>query len=259
MSFLYFSLAIFFFISNSLPPLFGEVIERLVPIVVAKLPHSLPAFTQGLAIDGDVLYESTGLYGQSSLRCLDIVTGKIKKRRDLPSYFFAEGIAAFPSQIIQMTWKEGKAFLYDRASFQVLNVFTYHGEAWGLCRENDTVWMSDGSSKLTQRDFRTFAILRTLEVYKGENPIDGLNDLECDGKSLYANVWPTHEIIRIDKMSGKVTGICDASHLLSSEEKGRLTAPDHVLNGMAFRSATGTFFLTGKEWPWIFEVKFTNP
>lgn len=248
------ALVFFLLIIAGLYPLSAEV-ERLVPVVVAKLSHQLPAFTQGLAIEDDQLYESTGLYGQSSLRKLDITTGRVLTNYLLPSDVFAEGIAAFPGQIIQLTWKEQKAIVYDRLSFQRLKVFTYSGDGWGLCRDGQTVWMSNGSSILVQRDKETFKIIKTVKVIRDSSPVNGLNDLECNGNCLYANVYPTNEIIRINKETGEVTGVIDASQLLSSQEKGKLK-PEEILNGIAYRPKTGTFLLTGKEWPWIFEVQF---
>lgn len=229
-------------------------IERLVPQVISKLPHDLSAFTQGLAVEEDQLYESTGLYGQSSLRVLNILTGEVINKLPLSSNIFAEGIAVFPNQIIQITWKEKQAFVYERSTLRLQYTLFYSGDGWGLCRDGNTVWMSDGSSNLTQRDLVTFAPLKILQVrYKG-SLIHHLNDLECVGNEIYANIWQKDQIVRIDKMTGEVTGVIDASSLLSHSER-RKRQSDEVLNGIAFRSKTGTFFLTGKGWPWIFEVR----
>ncbi len=236
------------------PLVLYAVVEQLVPIVVSKLPHELPAFTQGLAIEDDQLYESTGLYGQSSLRILDIKTGKILRKLPLAEDIFAEGIAVFPHQIVQVTWREQQAFVYDRKSLKLKHILFYFGEGWGLCRDENTVWMSNGTSMLTQRDLSTFALLKTVEVRLRGIPVENLNDLECVGNELYANVWQKNWIVRINKLTGDVTGIMDASPLLSVSEKARLHL-DEVLNGIAFRFNTGTFFLTGKGWPWIFEVR----
>lgn len=235
-------------------PLLGNV-ELLTPVVVSKLPHHLPAFTQGLSIDDDQLFESTGLYGQSSLRRIDILTGEIKQEKKLPSSFFAEGIAVCSNRIYQLTWKEQTGFIYDRQSFQVLQVFNYQGEGWGLCCDGETLWMSDGSSRLFQRDKKNFGALKILDVHLENTPILFLNDLSCVGDHLYANVWQTNEIVRINKETGEVTGMIDASHLLSPKEKAKLDSSE-VLNGIAYRPKTGTFLITGKGWPWIFEVRF---
>ena len=228
-------------------------ITRFIPHVISKLPHHLPAFTQGLAVEDDQLYESTGLYGQSSLRVLDILTGKVLLKLPLSLEIFAEGIAVFPNHIFQITWKEQQAFIYERRTLKLLHILFYSGEGWGLCRDGDTVWMSNGTSTLIQRDLSTFASLKKLTVRLQGNLVNNLNDLECVGNDLYANVWQKNSILRIDKLTGDVTGIIDASSLLSDSEKKRLTSDD-ILNGIAFRPKKGTFFITGKGWPWIFEV-----
>lgn len=229
-------------------------IEYLVPVIIHKLPHDRQAFTQGLTILDDQLYESTGLYGQSSLRQLDILTGQILKKQTLSSHVFAEGVAAFPQQLIQITWKEQQAFIYELPSLKLLSTLIYSGEGWGLCRDEESVWMSNGTSKLMRRNAQNFTVLETVNVHWKGSPLTFLNDLECVENHLYANVWLKNWIARIDKTTGEVTGIIDTSQLLSAKEKAELH-PQHVLNGIAFRPKTGTFFITGKGWPWIFEVK----
>lgn len=230
-------------------------IERLIPVVISKIPHELPAFTQGLAIEEDLLYESTGLYGQSSLRIFDLSKGKMVRMLSLSKEIFAEGIAILPNQIIQITWREQKAFIYERKNLSLQKIFHYLGEGWGLCRDGSTVWMSNGTSILTQRNPLTFYPIRTLKVHLKGEQLDFLNDMECVGSDLYINVWLKDWIVRVDKKSGKVTGIIDASLLLSDFEKKGMREDD-ILNGIAYRPKTKTFFLTGKNWPWIYEVKF---
>jgi glutaminyl-peptide cyclotransferase len=241
----------------SFPFTLCAAIDHLLPIVINKLKHDRQAFTQGLSIENDQLYESTGLYGRSSLRHLDILTGTVLQKHSLSPHIFAEGLAVFPHQLIQITWKEQKAFIYEVPSLKLLQTLFYRGEGWGLCREENWVWMSNGTSVLTQRDPKTFAALKTLQVYLDGHPLAHLNDLEWDGNHLYANVWQEDWIVRIDKISGEVTGIVDASHLLSRQEKTTLGAGD-VLNGIAYRPKTNTFFITGKGWPWIFEVRLVS-
>lgn len=233
--------------------LFAEI-ERFIPRVVAKLPHDPSSFTQGLAIEEDQLYESTGLYGRSSVRRLDILTGQVKEKLNLPSEIFGEGLAVFPSSIFQLTWKEQKVFVYNPLTFKVLKIIPYSGEGWGLCRDGQTLWMSNGTHRLVQRDIQTFAVLKTLDVYQGSRPVSFLNDLESVGDNLYANVYGKEWLVRIDKGTGKVTGVIDASHLLTPQEKASLNFSE-VLNGVAYRPTRGTFLLTGKGWPWIFEVQ----
>jgi glutamine cyclotransferase len=238
-------------------PFVANAVDHLIPVVINKLKHDHRAFTQGLAIENDQLFESTGLYGQSSLRHLDITTGNVLQKLSLSPHVFAEGLAVFPHQLIQITWKEQKAFIYELPSLKIMQTLFYQGEGWGLCREENRIWMSNGTSVLTQRDPKTFTTLKTLQVYLDGHPLAHLNDLEWDGNHLYANVWLEDWIVRIDKMTGEVTGIVDTSHLLSSHEKAFLRTSD-VLNGIAYRPKTNTFFITGKGWPWIFEVRFVS-
>ncbi|MFI0434358.1 MAG: glutaminyl-peptide cyclotransferase [Parachlamydiaceae bacterium] len=230
-------------------------VELLKPVIISKLPHHLPAFTQGLSIEGDCLYESVGLYGRSGLRLINLFNGELIRKVSLPSTFFAEGIAVFPHQIIQITWKEELAFVYDRVAFNVLSTLFYSGEGWGLCRDAETVWMSNGTSTLIQREIKTFSVLKTLEVRYHGKPLENLNDLEHVGHHLYANIWHKNWIVRIDKLTGDVTAVIDLSSLLSHSEKRNLKE-EEVLNGIAFRQSTNTFYVTGKEWPWIFELRF---
>ena len=232
-------------------------VARLVPMVITKIAHALPAFTQGLAIDEDQLYESTGLYGQSTIRLLNISTGEVIRGSPLSSNLFGEGIAVFPDQIIQLTWKELQTIVYDRNTLKIKHILFYSGEGWGLCRDENTVWMSNGTSVLTQRNIETFSIIKTLDVHLMGRQMNDLNDLECVGNFLYANVYGKNDILQIDKLTGAVSAVIDASSLLSRGEKGRLNQ-NQVLNGIAFRPKNGTFFLTGKEWPWIFEVRFVS-
>ncbi len=232
-------------------------VEYLTPVIISKLPHDITAFTQGLAIEDDQLYESTGLYGKSSLRHLHLKSGKIAKKIELPFQVFAEGLAVFKHRIFQITWKEQLVFIYDRASLQLIQTMSYQGEGWGLCCDQNSMWMSNGTATLVRRDLKTFSIQKVLSVHCEGHSISHLNDLECVENHIYANVWGKDWILRIDKNTGEVTGIIDASHLLSSKEKSLLTIDD-VLNGIAFCPKSKTFFLTGKRWPWIFEVSLVS-
>ncbi len=246
-----------FFISLSFWSL--QAVENLVPLVISKIPHEGKPYTQGLAIEEGILYESTGLYGQSSLRCLDPATGRVLQQLPLSSHLFAEGVAALVDKLFQVTWREQSAFVYDRHSLKLIHTFPYQGEGWGLCHdgEQNQLWMSNGTALLTQRDPHNFAIHKTLQVKWQGKPVRHLNDLECVGNELYANIWQKDTIVRIDKQTGEVTGVIDASRLLTSQEKRELN-PEACLNGIAFRTETDTFFITGKYWPWIFEVRFVK-
>ena len=150
--------------------------------------------------------------------------------------------------------EEQLAFIYERPSLKLLQTLHYPGEGWGLCRDQDTVWMSNGTAKILQRNLNNFGVQKALIVSWEGHSLLNLNDIESVGNHLYANIWGKNWIVRIDKNTGEVTGVIDASHLLSPQEKAGLTLND-VLNGIAYYARHDTFFLTGKRWPWIFEVR----
>lgn len=226
-------------------------VERLVLQVVATHPHDRGAFTQGLVWHKGKLYESTGQYGGSSLRLVDPATGRVERRVDLATNYFAEGLALAGDRLIQITWNEQVAFVYDLADFSRVGEFRYTGQGWGLAYDGEHLIMSDGSDRLTFRDPRTFATVREVRVKLGESPVHLLNELEwVDGK-VYANVWQSEEIVRIDPQTGKVDAVIDASGLLTPEER----IGTDVLNGIAYVPSSKTFLITGKLWPKMFEVK----
>lgn len=227
-------------------------VERLVPEIVAAYPHDRQAFTQGLVAVGEEVLESTGLYGSSSLRRVKLATGKVLVEVVLPSRTFAEGLALVGERLVQLTWQEGKAMVWSAASFQPRGELAYEGEGWGLCFDGEHLVMSDGSETLALREPDSFGVLATVVVTREGVPQGELNELECVGPDVWANVWGSEEIVRIDRASGKVTAVVDASGLLSPAER----AGTDVLNGIAYRPEKGTFLLTGKFWPKVFEVKF---
>jgi glutamine cyclotransferase len=229
--------------------------ERLRVKVLSVRPHDPTAYTQGLVWDHGTLYESAGLYGRSSLRQVDPRTGDVLRRLDVPPGFFAEGLAQAGDRLIQLTWKEGVAFVYDVRSFERVGEFSYQGEGWGLCDDGRRLVMSDGSDRLVFRDRRTFAPLGGVEVALDGSPARQLNELECVGGAVYANVWMTDEILRIDPASGRVTAVIDAGGLLDAAEQ----AHADVLNGIAYDPQKKTFYITGKLWPKMFEVVFVRP
>lgn len=230
-------------VSDAAPP----APEKLKVRVVSTLPHDPAAFTQGLEFSGETLYEGTGLVGKSSMRAGPPGAAP-SVRQDLPG-LFGEGITVLGPTAWQITWKDGVAIERDAKTLAELRRVTYTGEGWGLCHREDTgqLVMSDGSSKLTFRDPVTFAPTGTVEVGR-----DQLNELECVGTSVYANVWQTDRILRIDAATGRVTGEIDASGLLDAAERGSAD----VLNGIAAVPGTDEFVLTGKLWPRMFRVKF---
>jgi len=228
---------------------------RLVPEIIARRPHDTSAFTEGLIWQGGTLYESSGEYNTSTLRQVDELSGQIIRKISVPASFFAEGIAIVDQRLIQLTWQEHTAFVYDPATFAKIGQFAYDGEGWGLCYDGAQLYMSNGSSTVSVRDPSTFAITRQIPVLLDGAPIDQINELECVGNSLYANVWQTDHILQIDKTSGQVTAVIDASGLLTPDER-TLTGPDGVLNGTAYDPQRDLFMITGKLWPWLFEVRF---
>jgi glutaminyl-peptide cyclotransferase len=229
--------------------------QRLTVEVIATTPHDPQAFTQGLLLDGAVFLESTGLYGRSDLREVDRRTGAVIRARPLANRYFGEGLAQVGSRLIQLTYREGVAFVYDRASFEEIERFSYAGEGWGLCYDGTWLWMSDGSATLTRRDAATFAVTERVTVRRDGTPIERLNELACAEGKIVANVWLTNELVRIDPSSGRVEATIDASALVPSDPRLRAN-PDAVLNGVAYDEATGHYFLTGKLWPTMYEVRF---
>lgn len=226
--------------------------QRLRVRVVSTRPHDPGAYTQGLVWDRGILYESAGMYGFSSLRQVDPASGAVKRELKLPDRYFAEGLALVGDRLVQLTWNEGTAFVYRAADFQKIRELSYQGEGWGLCHDGKRLIMSDGSDRLTFRDPGTFAVLGSVQVKMGGAPVDRLNELECVDGAVYANVYTTQDILRIDPATGEVTAVIDASGLLSPAD---YQAGAEVLNGIAWMPETKTFLLTGKRWPLMFEVE----
>jgi glutamine cyclotransferase len=225
--------------------------SRLQPTVLAEIPHDTGAFTEGFEIDGGVLYESTGLVGRSQLRELDPATGAVRRAVPLPGALFGEGIAVVGPRIWQLTWQDGVAIEWDAASFTPLRQVPIDGEGWGLCRDGDRLVRSDGTDRLRFHDPVSFAETGSVRVTLDGEPVTEINELECVDGQVWANVWQTDEIIRIDPASGRVTAVVDASAL--HERVGR--AGTDVLNGIA-AAGPGEFLLTGKFWPTTFRVRF---
>lgn len=223
--------------------------------VLESYPHDPQAFTQGLLLHQGALYESTGLYGKSSLRQVELATGKVLRRVDLPAKLFGEGLALAGDRLVQLTWREGVAPTYDLASLARNGEFTYGGEGWGLCFDGTHFIQSDGSQRLIFRDAKTFAVVRQIAVTEQGAPVRSLNELECVGDAVYANVWYTDRIVEIAKLNGTVRASIDASGLLSQAERDA-AGREAILNGIAHDSSNGTFLLTGKLWPKLFRVRF---
>ena len=228
--------------------------------VLARIPHDPKAFTQGFELVDGVLYEGTGLEGESSIRTVDPTTGAVKQKVDLPRDVFGEGITVAGDTIWQITWQDGIAFRRDRTTLAALGQVNYDGEGWGLCHDADRLIMSDGTDRLTFRDVDTFATTGDVRVRDDAGrPVTRINELECvpdeDGHTqVWANIWQTDEIVRIDPDSGLVTATVDLSGLLPEADR----AGADVLNGIAHVPGTDEFLVTGKLWPTMFRVRFVT-
>ncbi|MGC4073123.1 MAG: glutaminyl-peptide cyclotransferase [Nibricoccus sp.] len=221
--------------------------------IVNSYPHDTQAFTQGLQYLGnDILLEGTGQPGRSSLRRVELTTGNVLKRVNLPSPYFGEGVTVFKDRVYQLTWQHQKGFVYDLATFAPLREFTYTGEGWGLTTDGRSLILSDGTATIRFLDPETFAVTRTIKVVIDGRPLPQLNELEFIEGEIYANIWQTHSIVRIDPSNGRVTGVIDLTGILPASQR---TSDTDVLNGIAYDAATKRLFVTGKNWPRLFEIK----
>jgi glutamine cyclotransferase len=218
---------------------------------VKTYPHDPQAFTQGLVWADGRLYESTGRFGESSLREVTLETGEVVRRVDLPERYFAEGLALLGDRLYQLTWQNGVGFIYDRATFAKVDSFTYQGEGWGLTTDGTSLILSDGSSALRFIDPESYAVTRTVEVKDGDRYVEQLNELEWVKGEVWANVWHQDQIARIDPATGRVKGWLDVAQLLPD---ARARDAEAVPNGIAYDAAGDRLFLTGKLWPVLFEV-----
>jgi glutaminyl-peptide cyclotransferase len=225
--------------------------------VVARRPHDVEAFTQGLVLDpSGRLFESTGLLGRSSLREVDPADGRVLRRRALHDERFGEGLALVGDRLIQLTWQNGIAITWDVETFEPLTTYEYEGEGWGLCHDGTRLVMSDGSDHLTFRDPETFAVLGDVTVTLDGEPVAALNELECVDGAVWANVYQTDRIVRIDPETGAVTGTLDLDGII--EPRPDDAQHRAVLNGIAYDQAADTFLVTGKLWPELIEIRVTE-
>ena len=221
--------------------------------VAHTYPHDSGAFTQGLIYVDGHLYESTGLNGRSSLRMVDLYSGRVLQKYELPPAYFAEGLTDWGSNLIQLTWKAHKGFVYDRFSFSQLKTFPFEGEGWGLTHDDKQLIMSDGSSYLRFLDPKSFREIRRVRVTDDTGrALEKLNELEYVRGEVYANVWGSDLIVRIAPRTGRVLGKIDLSGIIDKRE---LNNPDAVLNGIAYDAAGNRLFVTGKLWPKVFEIR----
>jgi glutamine cyclotransferase len=224
--------------------------------IVNTYPHDRDAFTEGLVFEDGFLYEGTGLYGNSSLRKVELETGNVLQIRELSAQFFGEGITIYGDKIIQLTWQSNIGFVYDKNSFELLQEFNYSTEGWGITHDGTRLIMSDGTSTLHFLDPQTFEEIGQLEVFDDHGPVTKLNELEYVQGEIYANVWQTDRIARISPDTGRVVGWVDLEGLLTAEDRSE---PVDVLNGIAYDADTDRLFVTGKLWPKLFEIKLISP
>lgn len=217
--------------------------------VVASYPHDPSAFTQGLAIEAGRLYEGTGQRGASSLRLVDLESGRVERLLGLPSAYFGEGIAIANGKIYQLTWQSRTGFVYDLETFESLERFRYTGEGWGLTYDGTHLILSDGTSILRFMDTESFDVVRRLTVEDDGRPVARINELEYVDGEVWANVWYDDRIVRIAPEDGRVLGWLDLAHLYP--EAGR----EQVLNGIAYDRDADRLFVTGKNWPRLYEIK----
>lgn len=220
--------------------------------LVKAWPHDRAAFTEGLVFWKGMLIESTGLYGHSSLRKVDLDSGAVRQEVRLPGRYFGEGIAVIGSRIFQLTWQSHRGFIYNAETLKAEGEFTFAGEGWGLTSDGSLLIMSDGTNRIRFIDPSTFQVVRTIDVLAHGLPVKNLNELEYVKGELYANVWQTQFVLRIDPANGRIIEVVDFVGILPATDH----APDtDVMNGIAYDPQADRLFVTGKNWPKLFEVR----
>lgn len=220
--------------------------------IINTFPHDRKAFTQGLVFENGVLYEGTGLPGRSTLRKVELETGKVLQTHQLLTKFFGEGITIYGDNIIQLTYQENVGFVYNKDTFELLRKFNYPTEGWGITHNGSHLIMSDGTPTLYFLDPETFEQVSRIKVYDRNSPLWGLNELEYIDGQIYANVWPDERIAMIAPDTGRVVGWIDMQGLLAPQD---YTEYVDVFNGIAYDKNNGRLFVTGKYWPKLFEIK----
>ena len=222
---------------------------------MAQYPHDTAAYTQGLFISDNQLFESTGQVGESNLRRVELETGIVLDQRDLPGRVFGEGSTRIGDEIFVLTWRAQRGFIYDANSLEQTDGFTYPGEGWGLTTDGEQLILSDGTAQLRFMDPQTLELTRELDVTLNGRPVRRLNELEWVEGEIWANVWLTNHIVRINPLDGSVTGIIDLRELVPQNLRNDR---DAVANGIAYNPQTGQIFLTGKLWPVLYEVRLPD-
>jgi glutamine cyclotransferase len=233
---------------------FDSTTPRVSPRVVRSWPHDTAAYTQGLAIYRGRLLESTGLLSRSEVREVDLATGTARRRATLPANEFGEGITAVGDRLYQLTWRSGRGHVYNPVTLAPIDSFAYTGEGWGLATDGRVLYMSDGTSRIRVVDPNGFRELRTIQVRERDSTVWMLNELEWVRGELWANVYQTDLIARIDPATGRVVGWIDVGNLLTSAQRQDVTRRGGVANGIAFDSVRNRLLLTGKLWPRLFEI-----
>jgi glutamine cyclotransferase len=225
--------------------------------VLNSYPHDPDAFIQGLVFEDGIFYEGTGRRGQSTLRKVEVETGRVLQRINLPAEVFGEGITIFGDRIIQLTWQARTGFIYDKPNFEFLDIFRYPTEGWGITHDGQQLIMSDGTSTLFLWDPDTLEEIGRIKVEADGQPVARLNELEYVNGEILANVWQTNRIARIDPDSGQVVGWIDLTGLLSPADQGQRKVD--VLNGIAYDAENDRLFVTGKLWPRLYEIELVAP
>ena len=238
--------------SNLEPSTNSNVIPVYTYKVVNTYTHDRSAFTEGLVFKDGVLYEGTGLHGYSTLRRVKLETGEILQICELPPQLFGEGVAIYGNKIIQLTWQSNIGFVYDKYSFKLLQEFNYPDEGWGITFDGKHLIMSDGTSTLHFLNPETFEEINQIEVTVNDIPVNRINELEYIQGEIYANIWQTECIARINPLTGQVVGWIDLKGILSPE--GHIETVD-VLNGIAYDAKNNRLFVTGKLWPKLFQIE----
>ena len=226
--------------------------------VVKAYPHDPKAFTQGLVYHDGVLYEGTGLRGRSSLRQVELETGKVLQTHSLNGRYFGEGITLWQNRIIQLTWTSRIGFVYNRETFETLREFSYRTEGWGITHDGNRLIMSDGTDTLYFLDPDTFKEIGSIQVRYQDKPVTNLNELEYINGEIFANVWQTDLIARISPQTGCVLSWIDLTGLLESKRDSAPSGSEDVLNGIAYDELEDRLFVTGKLWPKLFEIKLVS-
>ena len=238
--------------SNLEPSANSNVIPVYTYKVVNTYPHDRSAFTEGLVFEDGVLYEGTGLRGYSNLRRVKLETGEILQIRELSSQFFGEGVTLYGNKIIQLTWQSHIGFIYDKHSFKLVQEFNYPDEGWGITHDGKHLIMSDGTATLHFLDPETFEEISQIEVSANNIPVTRINELEYIQGEIYANIWQTERIARINPLTGQVIGWIDLKGILSLKDDSETV---DVLNGIAYDLKNSRLFMTGKFWPKLFEIE----